>query len=149
MAFGDRDCLFKWNRLTRDQYQELGRQGILPEGASVELIRGIVIEQSKPMPRHSSVVARLLRLLHARFGDGAQISCRSTVGIGDHSEPNPDIAILRRRDDFYGSKHPEPPDVILLIEVADTSCEFDLGTAMYFSMAALKSSSSGRCDDCG
>lgn len=94
----------------------------------MELIRGIIIEQERPTPWHNSVVSRLLHLLHECYGAGAQISGRSTVGFGDHSEPNPDVAVLRWRDDYYADQHPKASDVILLIEVADTSRAFDLGT---------------------
>ncbi len=91
----------------------------------VELIDGEVFELAPIGSRHAAGVRRLNRLFR-RVSDEAIVSVQSPVQIGDFSEPQPDIAILRFRADFYADHHPMPPDIHLVIEVADTSLRHDL-----------------------
>ena len=91
----------------------------------VELIDGEVFELSPIGSRHAAAVSRLNHLLR-RVGDAAIVSVRSPIQVGEFSEPQPDLAILRFRDDFYADHHPMPPDIHLVIEVADTSLRHDL-----------------------
>lgn len=91
----------------------------------VELIDGEVFELSPIGSRHAAAVSRLNHLLR-RVGDAAIVSVQSPIQVGEFSEPQPDLAILRFRDDFYADHHPMPPDIHLVIEVADTSLRHDL-----------------------
>jgi Uma2 family endonuclease len=92
----------------------------------VELVDGEVIEMSPIGSRHGSCVDRLNHLLGLGLGDRAIIRVQGPIQVGDFSQPEPDLAILRFRSDFYADHHPMPPDVLLVIEVADTSLRHDL-----------------------
>lgn len=92
----------------------------------VELIDGEVIEMSPIGTRHAACVSRLAHLLMPLAGDWMIVRVQLPIQIGEMSEPQPDLALLRWRDDFYADHHPMPPDVFLVVEVADTSLRHDL-----------------------
>ena len=110
---------------TVDEFQRMGDAGILPDGRRYELIRGEVIEMSLPGSPHAGRVKRLTWLFNRKIGDAALISVQDPVVLGLHSMPVPDIALLQPRADFYTSAHPKPEDVLLLVEVANTSLKSD------------------------
>jgi Uma2 family endonuclease len=99
--------------------------GLFPIGTRTELIDGEVIEMCPIGNRHAGCVNRLGMLLTRRAGDAAVVAIQNPVRLNDFSEPQPDIALLKPRDDFYSNAHPTPADVLLIIEVADTSVDFD------------------------
>jgi Uma2 family endonuclease len=110
----------------REDYHAMLEVGILREDYSVELIDGKIIAMMPIGPWHASSSARLNRLLHKLYEERALVSVRNPVGLGDRSEPLPDITVLRRRDDYYVSSHPEPKDVLLIIEISDSTLNYDL-----------------------
>jgi hypothetical protein len=112
-------------RFTVDDYHLMAQAGVLKEDDRVELIEGEIVEMSPIGSRHAACVKRLNRFLSQQVGQHALIGAQDPVYLGEHSEPQPDIALLRLRDDFYATAHPGPADVLLLIEVADTSIEYD------------------------
>jgi Uma2 family endonuclease len=112
-------------RFTVEEYRRMGEAKILREDDRVELIEGEVVQMTPIGSRHAACVARLNHLLLRAAGDRAIVWVQNPIGIPPHSEPQPDLALLRPRDDFYASGHPEPHDVLLVIEVADTSLDFD------------------------
>ena len=99
-------------------------RGILQEDDRVELIRGEIINKMPIGDLHAASVNRLTRVLVARLSSLAIVSVQNPIRLDD-SEPEPDLSLLVPRDDFYGSGKPRPADIILLIEVSDTSLEFD------------------------
>jgi len=103
----------------------MGEFGLFGDGARVELLDGEVIEMSPIGSPHASCVARLNFLLMRAVGSRALIFPQNPVGLDNYSEPQPDIAVLAPRPDGYSQSHPTPPDVLLLIEVADTTLPFD------------------------
>jgi Uma2 family endonuclease len=110
---------------TVDEYRQMGRAGILGDDDRVELIQGEIVQMSPIGRRHAACVNRLNQLLSRRVGDSAIVSVQNPVSLSQHSEPQPDVALLRPRSDFYASRHPGPDDVLLIVEVAETSPEFD------------------------
>lgn len=92
----------------------------------VELIDGEVVEMSPIGSRHAGCVNRLTHLLVTGVGDRAVVAVQNPIQVGDFSEPQPDLVLLRPRPDFYSEHHGFPPDVLLVIEVAETSLRFDL-----------------------
>lgn len=110
------------------EYHRMGEAGIFGEDDRVELIEGEIIEMSPIGSPHASRVKRLLRLFVRKLGDRAIVQVQDPVVVNRFSEPEPDIAILHPRADFYADRHPEPADVFLLVEVADSSRAFDRGT---------------------
>ncbi|MCL5960621.1 MAG: Uma2 family endonuclease [Chloroflexi bacterium] len=112
-------------RFTVSEYQQMARAGILGEDDRVELIDGEVIEMTPIGRRHAGCVIRLTELMVREFGSYAMVSPQNPVYLSEYTEPQPDLALLRRRPDFYTSSHPQPADVYLLVEVADSSADLD------------------------
>lgn len=103
----------------------MAETGILSEDDRVELIEGEIIEMSPIGSRHAACVRRLDALFNQRLGGAAQVSAQNPVLIDEYSQPEPDVALLKPRDDFYSEAHPGASDVLLIVEVADTSVEYD------------------------
>ncbi len=112
-------------RLTVNDYYRMAEAGILGEDERIELIDGEIIDMAPIGAEHTSIVNRLTRHFANCVGDRAIVSVQNPVRLDDGNEPQPDIALLRYRDDFYRNAHPGPEDVILIIEVADTSLRYD------------------------
>jgi Uma2 family endonuclease len=104
--------------------------GILGEGDRVELIEGEVVRMAPIGPRHAAHVNRIADAFSARYRDVALLAVQNPVRLGEWSEPDPDVTLLRRRDDYYASGHPIPADILLLVEVADTSLDYDRGVKL-------------------
>lgn len=99
--------------------------GILREDDRLELLRGEIIQMSPIGSRHAATVNRLVRVFSQKLGDRIILAAQNPVELDDYSEPQPDIALLNPRDDFYEAGHPKPEDVLLLVEVADSTVRFD------------------------
>ena len=116
-------------RFTLDEYHRMGEAGILGTGDRVELIEGEIIEMSPIGSRHAGTVARIHHLFSIRLLDQAVVWIQNPLLLVRHqSEPEPDVMLLAPRADFYTGGLPEPPDVRLLIEVADSSLLYDRRT---------------------
>lgn len=103
----------------------MAETGILAPDARVELIEGEIIDMAPIGSRHASIVDKLYHLLHTAVGTSAIVRSQNPVRLNDISEPEPDLALLRWRDDFYGARHPGPADVLLIVEIADSSLDYD------------------------
>src|SRR5919199_3640667 len=112
-------------RFTTAEYEQMGESGILREDDRVELIDGEVLEMSPIGRRHVACVLRLERLFGERFRDVALVSSQNPVALPPYDEPQPDVALLALRTDFYASALPGAADVRLLVEVADRSARYD------------------------
>jgi Uma2 family endonuclease len=110
------------HRFTVHDYHRMAEAGILTEGDRVELIDGEIVEMSPIGWQHMLCVNLLNDLLSAHARSTAFISIQNPIRLSEHEEPEPDITVLRRN---YGSRIPGPEDVILLVEVADTSLSYD------------------------
>ncbi|MGI8915189.1 MAG: Uma2 family endonuclease [Chloroflexota bacterium] len=118
-------------RFTLAEYHRMGESGVLPRGKRVELIDGEVVEMSAVGSKHVGCVNRLDALLHEQLGRRAAIvQVQSPVVLAEHHEPEPDVTVLRFRPDYYSDALAEPSDVLLLIEVADSSLAFDQGVKL-------------------
>ena len=99
--------------------------GILDEDDRLELLEGEIIAMSPIGPRHVACVNKLTALLSSRIGNAAILSVQNPIHVSDYSEPQPDLALLKPRADFYAQTLPSPADVLVVIEVADTSADKD------------------------
>jgi len=113
-------------RFTVKDYHRMAEAEIFDPKDRVELVDGEVVEMSPIGTRHGACVSRLLHLVLPQIGDRAIVIAQQPVQIGEFSEPEPDFALLRWRDDFYADHHANPPDIYLVIEAADTSLRHDL-----------------------
>jgi Uma2 family endonuclease len=114
-------------RFTVDDYYAMADAGILHEDDRVELIEGEIIEMAAIGSHHAACVDRLTRLLVRQAGDEAVVRVQNPVRLSDLSEPQPDLALLRPRSDFYAARHPLAPDTLLIIEVAHSTLGYDRG----------------------
>jgi Uma2 family endonuclease len=117
-------------RFTVDEYYRMAEAGIFTEDDRVELIEGEIIEMSPIGPGHASDVIHINHILTRRLGELALVSVQNPIRLGNRSEPEPDFAVLRPQPGPgrpYQSAHPTPADVLLVIEIADSSLSYDLG----------------------
>ena len=112
-------------RFTVEDYYRMAEAGILTADERVELLDGEIAEMTPIGSPHAACVDRLTRLLTGAVGDHAIVRVQNPIRLDRYSEPQPDLALLRRRDDFYARAHPGPEDVLLVIEVAHTSAQID------------------------
>src|SRR5690554_3847041 len=112
-------------RFTVEEYHAMARAGILTEDDRVELLEGRIVTMSPIGSRHVEVVRRLTELFILRAREHAIVSAQNPVRLDRHSEPEPDLALLVRKE-AYAARHPRPDEVLLLIEVAASTLAFDL-----------------------
>lgn len=112
-------------RFTVDEYYRMADAGIFSEDDRVELIEGEIVEMAAIGSRHAGYVDKLNWILSKRLGESASLRIQHPIRLGEYSEPQPDLALVRPRPDFYTSAHPGPDDVLLLIEVAESSVDYD------------------------
>lgn len=117
--------LLRRHRITADEYQRLGQVQFFAPDARVELIEGEVIDMAPIGTRHWSAVNRLHALFAAAFGARVIVASQSSLRLGTHSEPEPDLGVYRPRADFYASALPTAADTLLLVEVAESSARYD------------------------
>lgn len=110
---------------TVDEYYQMAEAGIFSEDDRVELIEGEIVEMSPIGSRHAACVNRLNGLFARRMEGNAVVSVQNPIRLSEFSEPEPDLALLQPRADFYAEAHPEPEDVLLVVEVAETSAGSD------------------------
>lgn len=111
--------------ITVDEYERMGEAGIFRPDSRLELLEGEIYEISPIASSHAACVKALSLLLNQLFGGVLLVSTQDPIRLDDYSEPQPDVALLRWRDDFYRRAHPTPAEVLLVIEVADTTVDSD------------------------
>lgn len=107
------------------QYERMCLTGIFREDDRVELLGGGIFKMSPIGSRHAACVDAFSEVLREKLQRSVNIRIQSPVRLDEHSEPQPDIIVLKRRDDFYREAHPTPGDVLLVIEVTDTTLTYD------------------------
>lgn len=112
-------------RFTLEEYHELTEIGFFHEGDRIELIRGEIFEMAAKGTAHETCISKLLRELVRLLGDAATLRCQSPILLLNNSEPEPDFAIVRNKPDDYLSAHPTPNDVLLVIEISDSTLNYD------------------------
>jgi Uma2 family endonuclease len=125
MGAADITDVLNRHRLTVDDYYRMAEAGVLAPPLRVELIRGEIVDMAPMGARHGGVVQYLTRLLVMAAGDSASVAVQRPLRLGDQSEPEPDLMVLKPRQDAYRKGHPVASDVLLLVEVSDTSARYD------------------------
>ncbi len=113
-------------KLSIEEYHRMGQTGILGEQERVELIHGEIIAMSPIGNEHLSIVGRINAVLTPQLLGQYIVFSQSPFKIGDHSEPEPDLMVVPYRDDYYMTTGVKQSDVVLLIEVSDTTLKKDL-----------------------
>ena len=116
------------HRLSVADYYHMAEAGILGPDERVELIDGEIIDMPPPGSLHAGTVNLLLERFRSAVANTAIVQVQNPIDLGPFSEPQPDIALLRRRADYYRSGHPCRDEVLLIVEVADSSLRFDRDT---------------------
>jgi Uma2 family endonuclease len=121
----------KRRRFTLEEYHRMGEVGIFGEKERVELIEGEIVEMSPIGSPHAGTVDRIAHVFSQRLGGRAIVRVQGPVLFADLvSEPLPDVTLLIPRRDFYASGHPGPPDILLIVEVMDTTVAYDRGVKL-------------------
>lgn len=107
------------------EYHKMAEVGILTEEDRVELINGEIIKMSPIGSKHAACVSRLTALLIRALGDMWIVFPQNPIHLSNDSEPEPDIAVLEFKEDYYASELPKPNDVIFVAEVSDTTLAYD------------------------
>jgi Uma2 family endonuclease len=115
-------------RLTVRDYHRMTEVGIFSIDERVELLDGNLISMAAKGTAHSSATTRTRRVLEEKLSGCVTVRVQDPVQLDDYSEPEPDIAIAALDSLEYANHHPQPSEIFLLIEVADTSLGFDLGS---------------------
>jgi len=121
------DVAVSRRRFTVDDYHRMGDAGILSPSDRVELIDGEIVSKPVIGPRHAASVDRTTRVLVTAVGTSAIVRVQGAVRLDLFHEPEPDIVLLRPRRDFYATGHPGPTDILLVIEFAESSIDYDRG----------------------
>lgn len=114
------------HRVTVHDYHRMAEFGVLDADARVELIEGEIIDMAPMGTRHRAAVMQLGRRLERAVGDAAHVSVRLPLRLSEDSEPEPDLALLKPRDDAYAAAMPTGADTLLVVEVADTTLAYDV-----------------------
>ncbi len=117
-------------RFTVDEYQQLAELGFLKASDRIELINGEIVYMAAKGVAHEVCITRLCRELPKCIDDAITIRCQSPIEIYPFSEPEPDFAFVRNRTDDYISGHPKSTDILLVIEVSDSSITYDQTTKL-------------------
>lgn len=115
------------HRLTVDDYHQMAVTGILGPDDRVELIAGEVLDMSPIGSLHAALVAAVSDYLGRLAAGRLTVWVQNPIRLDDLSEPQPDIALVEPRPDYYASGHPGPTDTLLVVEVAESSLAYDLG----------------------
>lgn len=118
---------------TVSEFEKMISDGILKEDERVELIRGEIVEMSPINHPHAALVSKLEFLFHDALGKQAYVWSQNPIWIDRRNRPQPDVVLLKWRGDFYQRKRPTAVDVLLVVEVADSSLSYDRGdkSALY------------------
>lgn len=111
-------------RFTVDEFARMGEAGVFTEDDRVELVDGEILEMTPIGPLHAWIVDRLNELIMGRLAGKVHVRIQNPIRLGSYTEPQPDL-VVARRSDAYADRHPEPDDILLVIEVADSSLRYD------------------------
>lgn len=112
-------------RFTVSEYEKLAELGFFHEDSHIELINGEIVKMAAKGKAHETCLRNLLRELPKLIGDRATLQSQAPITLPPNSVPEPDFAIVQNRDDNYFSAHPSPADVLLVMEVSDSSLDYD------------------------
>ena len=113
------------HRLTVEEFHRMGETGILRPDARVELIEGEIIDMAPIGSRHAATVTRMVRIFTETCGNAAHVWVQNPIVLDNHSEPEPDIVLVRPRQDFYEQALPRGSDSLLVVEVSETTLRYD------------------------
>lgn len=114
----------------------MAEAGIFNEDDRVELLEGEIVDMAAIGSRHAACVKRLNRFFSEQLRERVIVAVQDPVRLSELSEPQPDVVLLRPRPDDYAGGHPGPDDVLLVVEVGDTTAAWDRGRKLPLYAAA-------------
>lgn len=118
----------RWLPIHVTEYHQMGEAGILDPGLRTELVNTRIMQMAPIGSEHADWVDRLTRYFARNLNDAITVRAQNPIDLDEGNEPQPDLALLRPRERPYREAHPRPEDVLLLIEVADSSLRYDRDT---------------------
>lgn len=115
-------------RITVAEYHKMIEANVFNENARIELIKGVLVKMSPKGKRHAATTNRIAKLFYKLLGDRIIVHNQNPILLDDSTEPEPDIALLVPREKEYSDRLPTPADVLLIIEVSDTTLKYDRDT---------------------
>ena len=112
-------------KFTVDEYYRMGEAGIFRPEERVELIEGVIVVMSPIGIRHAATVHRYIQVFSPLVGERLSFQIQNPIHLDDNTEPEPDVMLLRPRPDNFYDSHPSPEDVLLIVEVSETSLNYD------------------------
>jgi Uma2 family endonuclease len=118
----------KLRQITVKEYDAMIESGVFKEDDQVELLNGVIIEKMPKGPQHSSTNDRVTRVFYRNFGDEVIIRNQNPIWLDNFSEPEPDIVLAVHKEDEYENSHPTPNEILLILEVSDSTLGYDRKT---------------------
>ncbi len=111
--------------ITAAEYDRMIEAGVYTENDRIELLNGEIIEIMPKGPKHTAAGSRILRLLVKLFDEKVIVRSQDPIRLDDFSEPEPDVVLANWDDKEYAESHPTPPDILLVMEISDTTLTYD------------------------
>lgn len=130
--------IFSPHRLRVEDYERMVELGIFGEDEKIELWEGVLTTMSPKGSKHANAIRRIDRVIEHALGERVVFSAQDPIRLDDFSEPEPDVALLVPPIENYDDRHPLPPEVFSLIEVAESSVEKDRGKAVNYARNGIR-----------
>lgn len=118
----------KLRQITVKEYDQMIESGVFDENDQIELLNGVVIEKTPKGTKHSAATDRATKVFYRYFSENALIRNQNPIWLDEFSEPEPDIVLAAPKEDGYETSHPESEEIFLILEVSDSTLEFDRKT---------------------
>ena len=118
----------KLRQITVEEYDLMIQTGVFDENDQVELLNGAIVEKMPKGPKHSAATDRVTRVFYRNFEENVVIRNQNPIWLDEFSEPEPDIVLAKARDDNYENSHPIPAEIYLILEVSDSTLDYDRNT---------------------
>lgn len=118
----------KLRQITVEEYDQMIESGVFDENDRVELLNGAIVEKMPKGKKHSAATDRIAKFLDRRFNEYFFVRNQNPIWLSEFSEPEPDIVLAVLREDEYESSHPTPDEIYLILEVSDSTLNYDRNT---------------------
>ena len=118
----------KPRRITTAEYDLMIKSGVFDENDQIELLNGVIIEKMLKGTKHSSANDRANKVFYRKVGDNVIIRNQNPIWLDEFSEPEPDIVLAKYREDEYENSHTTPEEILLILEIADSTLGYDRNT---------------------
>jgi Uma2 family endonuclease len=118
----------KLRQITVEEYDLMIQTGVFDENDQVELLNGAIVEKMPKGTKHSAATDRATRIFYRTFEETVVIRNQNPIWLDELSEPEPDIVLAKARDDDYEDSHPTPAEIYLILEVSDSTLDYDRNT---------------------